>query len=370
MSISFNNGEFVLGSGELNYQAVLDDFPNAKQVRIMTYNISAKNYRNDLINELKTLDETVDVMIITNIPSRMQNYYNTPAGDAYRKKYRSSYEIYLEKLNPENYPSNPFVAFNFSNHAKIIGTENIIYIGSANYSDESRNNIESGTIIRDKEFIQKIYNEVFPKIIEESTPYFEDTFNVFRLFIMSIINKLTAWLLKFDQELIFTNNKSNVRCFSCYFTFDISDLRELSYDIEETKRIYTLLENTYSNEDDEYNELIAKLENKISYEDLEWMSEFLMDDSNFYNYIIYDTEEKSAEYLQDYPEAYDENLDFYVELSMEKANEEWENLKESVEEDFLYFRDLLEKIVETLNETRAQTMPFSAKWLIDKIDNT
>ena len=32
---------------------------------------------NDLINELKNLDETVDVMIITNIPSRMQNYYNT-----------------------------------------------------------------------------------------------------------------------------------------------------------------------------------------------------------------------------------------------------------------------------------------------------
>ena len=37
--------------------------------------------------------------------------------------------------------------FNFSNHAKIVGTENIVYIGSANFSNESKNNIESGIII-------------------------------------------------------------------------------------------------------------------------------------------------------------------------------------------------------------------------------
>ena len=49
--------------------------------------------RNELIDALKELSEDVDVQIISNIPSRMQNYYNTPAGDAYREKYRSSYSV-------------------------------------------------------------------------------------------------------------------------------------------------------------------------------------------------------------------------------------------------------------------------------------
>lgn len=72
---------------------MLDDFSNAKKVRVLTYNISKKNYKNELIDALKELSEDVDVQIISNIPSRMQNYYNTPAGDAYREKYRSSYSV-------------------------------------------------------------------------------------------------------------------------------------------------------------------------------------------------------------------------------------------------------------------------------------
>ena len=44
---------------------------------------------------------------------------------------------------------------------KLIGTENIVYIGSANYSNESANNIESGVLIEDKEFIQRLYLEFF-----------------------------------------------------------------------------------------------------------------------------------------------------------------------------------------------------------------
>lgn len=62
----------MCGSGQLNYQAVLNDFLNAKKVRVMTYNISKRNYRNELIDALKKLPEGTDVQIITNIPSRMQ----------------------------------------------------------------------------------------------------------------------------------------------------------------------------------------------------------------------------------------------------------------------------------------------------------
>ena len=40
MELSFNGGRFVAFEGELNYKEVLDDFPTAKLIRILTYNIS------------------------------------------------------------------------------------------------------------------------------------------------------------------------------------------------------------------------------------------------------------------------------------------------------------------------------------------
>ena len=189
MSTPISGGEVVLGRESMNYQIVLDDFPKANQVRILTYNISKNQYKNELINALKSIKEDADVKIVSNIPSRMPTYFSTPAGDSMRRSYRNNFTAYLERLNPENFQSNPEVSFNFANHAKIIGTENILYIGSANYSDESSDNIESGTIITDKVAINRIYEEFFPVIIEESTPYFEDEFNVFRLFVLSMKTK-------------------------------------------------------------------------------------------------------------------------------------------------------------------------------------
>lgn len=51
--VSITGGEIVLGRESMNYQRVLDDFVNAKKVRILTYNISKNQYRNELINALK-----------------------------------------------------------------------------------------------------------------------------------------------------------------------------------------------------------------------------------------------------------------------------------------------------------------------------
>ena len=62
------------------------------------------------------------------------------------------------------------------NHAKIIGTEHIVYIGSQNYSDESRGNIEAGIIIRDSAFIQQLYSDFFESVVENSFPYASSAF--------------------------------------------------------------------------------------------------------------------------------------------------------------------------------------------------
>ena len=101
MSIPISGGEVVLGRESMNYQIVLDDFPKANQVRILTYNISKNQYKNELINALKSIKEDADVKIVSNIPSRMPTYFSTPAGDSMRRSYRNNFTAYLERLNPE-----------------------------------------------------------------------------------------------------------------------------------------------------------------------------------------------------------------------------------------------------------------------------
>ena len=262
------------------------------------------------------------------------------------------------------------MGFNFTNHAKIIGTENIVYVGSANYSDESKDNIESGTIIRDKEFIQKLYTEVFPAILDESTPYFDDDFNVLRLFVISMEQKFRAWLTRFDEELIFVNENTKIRSLWQYFRFDEDDFYELANDIDELSDFVALLDNTYSEEDEDYNELIDEIEKRMSSIQSGWMQDFMMIDSDFYEFIRYDEEEKVHEYLQDDPDAYDENLEACLESAMDKARDEYEDRRFSIENEFLFLRDSIKEIIGILKNTHEKTLVFSDKWIAERLDNT
>ena len=63
--------------------------------------------------------------------------------------------------------------FDFSNHGKIIMTDSIVYVGSANYSEESANNTEFGFISSDKDLIDFIKAEVLSNIQNSSVPYYE-----------------------------------------------------------------------------------------------------------------------------------------------------------------------------------------------------
>ena len=50
MEISFNGGRFVSLKDQLNYQEALNDFPNAKMVRVVTFNISKNEKYDNLIS--------------------------------------------------------------------------------------------------------------------------------------------------------------------------------------------------------------------------------------------------------------------------------------------------------------------------------
>lgn len=369
-SVSISSGEVVFGRETLNYQRVLDDFPRAKTVRILTYNISKNQYRNELIDALKSIQPSADVKIISNIPSHMPSYYDTAAGEAMRKAYRRNYSAYLERLNPENFQSNPDVAFNFSNHAKIIGTENVLYIGSANYSDESKDNIESGTIITDKRAIEQIYDEFFPAILDESTPYFDDEFNVFRLFVMSMKTKFDIWLDWFDEHLVWRAPDSGIRGIRDPFELDADGLLELHSCIDELNHFVVHLENTYSETDEKYNDLIERILEAYKTISIFWMEDFTITDSSLYEFVTFDEEDRFDEILQDNPDAYDENLDRCVERAMSDAHEEYCEMRFNIEEDVLFLRDQIEKVIQFLDRAHSRTLEYANKWIAQKVDNT
>lgn len=141
--------------------------------------------------------------------------------------------------------------------------------------------------------------------MDESTPYYEDDFNVFRLFSISMENKFTKWIKWFDKELIW-KSADETRMVQEDFKFDSDDVENLHADIEEFRELGRLIENTYSETDDEYNEL----------------------------------------------------QDEYIDMRL------------AIEEDILFLRDQIELIVEFLKRVHRRTLEYSSKWIAEKVDNT
>lgn len=197
------NAKFVFTKDELGYQEVLDDMCVAEEITIVTYNISEQ--KEALVNGLRRAGQHCKINIITNIPARWETYY----GDAFREKARNKINLYLFKLNPEKLGIKPKVFFDFSNHGKIIMTNNVAYVGSANYSEESAKNTECGFISRDKDFIAFIQSKILPEIESTAIPYYEYDFtsllleaNVALSALFNIRNKLyeEAYILHDDVD--------------------------------------------------------------------------------------------------------------------------------------------------------------------------
>jgi len=162
-----SNAKFIFSKNEYGYQEVLDDIPNANEIVIITYNISDR--QNFLIDCITAAQNNAEIKIITNIPNRWEYYY----GESFRASAQKKITIYISKLSPEELGGNASVFFNFENHGKIIMTENVAYVGSANFSEESRCNSEFGFIIRDHNFIEFLKSDLLPIIESHSVPYYD-----------------------------------------------------------------------------------------------------------------------------------------------------------------------------------------------------
>lgn len=159
--------EFIFSKDEVCFQRVLDLFDSAKLINVVTFSISTKeNILMDSI--LQATKKGIPVKIIANIPGRFEQYFSERSKHISKKKIND----YLAILNPEKYNYLLKTYFNFESHAKIIMTDKIAYVGSANFSDESNNNYEAGIISKDPAFIIYLLNKVIPELERSSLNYY------------------------------------------------------------------------------------------------------------------------------------------------------------------------------------------------------
>jgi hypothetical protein len=150
----------VLTQGELGYQPVLDTLPNARQFTVVTYNISKRDSK--LLKLLRALEGKLELRVLTNIPSRYGSYW----GDGPRMKARQAIDSYIANLNPSKFAARMQTFFRFDNHCKLIATDTMAYIGSANFSDESSDNLEAGVLVERREAVQRVVDLIWTEAIE------------------------------------------------------------------------------------------------------------------------------------------------------------------------------------------------------------
>lgn len=325
----------IFAKNELTYQSVLDDFKNAHFIGIMTFNISPKK-DSTLLQLLKSACVGgTEAVIITNIPKRFQSYCGTQYAIAAKKMI----DLYKGQLNPQNYGMRLSPYFTFHNHAKIIMTDNIVYWGSSNFSDESCANFECGSISTDINLINYLKDSLFPDVQSRSVPYFKYNFAEAIANLDSLIptcnvarqNLFDAafepWLdydTNFQEKWVYrrTDSDLTVEYLQGFVDFishfddaldvisDIIDeyweLDELPRQVNELKGIFEEYKHTY----DSFNNTISSL-----FEELKQIARYNVSD------------EAARKITDEYGmEAYDERFDYYAEKAMNEAAEEYEEI--------------------------------------------
>jgi hypothetical protein len=324
--ITIANGVINLSKGEIGFKDVLDDFINATHVNIVTYNIS-KN-ESELIEKLEELGENVVVNIVTNIPGRFESYI-VPKGKVYKtpaQRGLESIEYYCSVLDPVNFTSDVSLYFNFNNHAKIISTNNVAYIGSANYSDESSNNYEAGIIIRDQVEIDKINKIFIPEIINGSIRYSTSYYNVVNEIMKEELNESKKLVEIFDEGL---------------FTWaEIGYLNEVkildTYQGSISKEKWEDFQNVWYSVEDIITEVISEFEDEVDLNSIIQILTLLNDKVDFlnknlsevasFNLDVFDI----AQELDFYHTGDPDDLEKAFEIANEKILDERESLFEEI----------------------------------------
>ena len=199
INLSSRDFSFIGGKNRKNktyqYQEVLDDYSNAKNIRIITYNVSYDT-NDPIFNKLFGVSDAADIKVIIGVPRFTFIDYNTGKRTYKAKDVEKSLKSFdIAELNDRL-----SIAVCPYNHSKIISTENVCYIGSENYSDASRQNYEAGLLLYNKQDIENITQNYFPLLWEDSFVY-RDSNTIVLAEASSILSDTISYIEKLSYYL-------------------------------------------------------------------------------------------------------------------------------------------------------------------------
>ncbi len=185
--------EIVFTHKECGYQEVLETFDDAFWIDVVTYNLSSHDGR--LLKMLRDLPKHVDVRIITNLPNRFPRYHR----EHFRSKLKTMLANYRALLDPERFAAQTASFFNVSNHSKIVMTDKLAYIGSANFSSESADHYECGVLFKSQNVIERIRECIVDQIVEFSAPHDLSQIAEAKFLVLRVRNQLKELVLSLKE---------------------------------------------------------------------------------------------------------------------------------------------------------------------------
>ncbi|NNU88796.1 hypothetical protein ETC04_17175 [Geobacillus sp. MR] len=202
--IELKEGKIVLSKGIENFKAIFNEKGSHLYLTSYSYDMPTDYY--DLL--LENIEFINDIKVIFNI-------FNFGSDD-------DKIDLLIKRVLNKNPYTQLF--YNKYNHSKIISNGKILYIGSANVTNYTKNNFEAGVIISNKETIEKVEREVFDYAYLKYEPIFTDP-------IAPIIVPFYFILSEVNKEFNYIENLlKNVDTFQY---MDEADLPDYGWNIEE-----------------------------------------------------------------------------------------------------------------------------------------
>lgn len=205
------NATFIGSKGFDGFAEVVKDFKNANEVRILTYSHMGYGDRNnEKLKVLRTLSEDTKLRIVIALPGvkNLNTYGKFDSNQYTEESIKNEIEKIKSQINTRQcLPKDVEIYICFKNHAKLIGTENVLYVGSANYNDFSCKNYEAGMLIKDKCAIRRIYEEYFDNIV--AVRYYSNGLDTICVNVASLISYAEDFIICIEDFVYFFSGKDD-----------------------------------------------------------------------------------------------------------------------------------------------------------------
>ena len=311
----------ILSKEEHGYADVLEAMEEAEWVDVVTYNLGSESGK--LLTRLRELKKPI-IRVVTNVPNRLAQYWGN-GGETIKKNFRKNFKAYKNMLHPGLFHTTPETFFNPSNHAKIILTDSIGYVGSSNFSEASADKFECGVLITCPETIKQVRSEFVDEIIQYSHPTDMSALKEATIFIGDFRTDLARLMVSLGDQLAGSNGQHPT----------LESLQEIIEVIDAIEGGLLCLDE-YS-EHEKSSELLSQVSEVIDIQSLRKLRDLLEHyDSHLLELAEFSVEDFIDSYLNEpeiAKEAYDEHVDKYIQLATNAAEDKEQQLHDAAKKE-------------------------------------